>query len=155
MEERKIQKVGYSTLSVSLHVPLEIRLGNVMALLSGPPAERYDTIFLDTWETLDAAHLPAINSMRDRAIQHLAPGGRVLLWGYRWMVRLFEDACHQLLVIAPQERQAWLSAHGQASPKAVALLTPVVDRFEGQTIDNLDSALEWCRQFITVYNLPP
>jgi hypothetical protein len=142
------------TLSVSLPVPLEISMGDVMARLYGQPSERYDTIFLDTWETLDAAHLPTINSMRDRAIQHLAPGGQVLLWGYRWMVRLFEDACRQLLTIVPQERRGWLLDQGEASPRAVALLMPVVDRFESQAIDDLESALEWCRRFITAYSLP-
>jgi hypothetical protein len=142
------------TVSVSLPVPLEIRLGDVLSQLSGPPSERYDTIFLDTWETLDAAHLPTINFMRDRAIQHLAPGGQVLLWGYRWMVRLFEDACRQVLAIVPQERRGWLLAQVETSPKAVALLMPVVARFDGQVIDDLETALEWCRRFITSYSLP-
>jgi len=142
------------TLSMSLPVALDVQKGNVMTRLSGPPTERYDTIFLDTWETLDAAHLPVVNSMRDRAVQHLAPGGQVLLWGYRWMVRLFEDACRQLLAIVPQKRRAWLLARGEASPKAVALLMPVVERFEGQSIKDVELALGWCRQFITVHTLP-
>ena len=142
------------TLSVSLSVPLEVKMGNVMARLSGPPTEHYDTIFLDTWETLDAAHLPTVNAMRDRAIKHLAPGGQVLLWGYRWMVRLFEDACRQLLAIVPHKRRVWLLAQGEASPMAVSLLMPVVDRFEGLMIEDLKLALGWCRQFIATHTLP-
>lgn len=141
------------TVSVSLPVPLEIRMGDVLSHLSGQPSERYDTIFLDTWETLDAAHLPTINFLRNRAIQHLAPGGQVLLWGYRWMVRLFEDACRQILAIVPQERRGWLLAQSETSPKAVELLMPVVARFEGKVIDDPETALKWCRRFIISYSL--
>jgi hypothetical protein len=125
-----------------------VKAGDVADHLASPVTARYDTIFLDIWETLNAAHLPMINRMRDLALRHLAPDGRVLLWGYRWMVRLFEDACRQLLAVAPAERRSWLAAQAKASPQAVALLKPMVDHFQGRVVENEQSALAWCRRYI-------
>jgi hypothetical protein len=121
----------------------------VEVYLSSPFETRYDTIFLDTWETLDATHLPHVNRLRDLALHHLLPGGRVLLWGYGWMVRLFEAACRQLLAVAPAERQAWLKARAEASPPALALLSPVVEHFRGQGVEDEVAALAWCRHYVT------
>ena len=131
-------------------VPFEIITGNVEAFLSAEPTARYDTIFLDTWDTLTATNLPRINGWRDRAIRHLAPGGRVLLWGYRWMVRLFEDACRQLLSVPPDQREEWLTAFNQP---AAALLQPVLEHFKNvrrtsKSASHVESALKWCRDYI-------
>ena len=136
------------------------------AFLSVEPTTRYDTIFLDTWDTLTAADLPRINGLRAAAIRHLAPGGRVLLWGYGWMVRLFEDACRQLLSVPPDQRQAWLEKFDQ--PEAAALLQPVLEhfkdvrstfrpsplRYEGRSASHVDSALKWCRAYIVSATAP-
>lgn len=125
-------------------INLDIVEGDVSEFLAAEPAARYDTIFLDTWDTLDAKHLPHINRLRDRAIRRLAPEGRVLPWGYRWMVRLFEDACHQLLSVPPDDREVWLAGFNQ--PEAAALLRPVMARFGGVSFDQ--AALQWCREYI-------
>lgn len=143
-----VQAIVEPTLSVALGVPLEVKTGDVTAYLSGPVTTLYDTIFLDTWETLDAAHLPTINRLRDLALNHLAPSGRVLLWGYRWMVRLFEEACRQLLAVAPMERRSWLAAQAKTSPQAVVLLTPVVDHFQRRAVNDVEEALVWCRRYV-------
>lgn len=132
-------------------VPFEIVAGDVENILAAEPTARYDTIFLDTWDTLDAANLPAINRLRDLAIRHLAPNGRVLLWGYRWMVRLFEDACRRLLSVPAHEREAWLVKFDQ--PRAAALLRPVAEHFRDArrssgSASYIESALQWCREFI-------
>jgi hypothetical protein len=67
------------------------------------------------------------------------------------MVRLFEEACRQLLSIVPQQRHAWLAAHAAAAPHAVALLTPIVDHFDAgvMTGKEVEEALIWCRAYIT------
>ena len=132
-------------------VPFEIVHSEIEEFLSASPSHGYDTIFLDTWDTLDAANLPTINGLRDQAIRHLAPNGRVLLWGYRWMVRLFETACRQLLRVPPGERKAWLTGLNQ--PEAAALLRPVVDRFKDvrrtfHGASHMEAALKWCREYI-------
>jgi len=127
-------------------VPFEIVECDAETYLAAEPATRYDTIFLDTWDTLDARHLPHINRLRDLAIRHLAPNGRVLLWGYRWMVRLFEDACRQLLSVPPQEREAWLANFDQ--PEAATLLRPVMVEFVERPVDDVEAALKWCREHI-------
>jgi hypothetical protein len=143
-----VVEITEPTLSVSLGVPLDVFVGDVAAHLSGPITERYDTIFLDTWGTLDAAFLPAVNRLRESALRHLTPDGQVLLWGYRWMVRLFEDACRRLFAVAPGGRHDWLRAQRTTSAQAVALLEPVVRHFGERPIVGLDEALAWCRQYI-------
>lgn len=145
-----VRDIVEPTLSVALGVPLEVRLGDVGAYLSGPVAAHYDTIFLDTWESLDAVHLPEVNRLRDLALRHLAPDGRVLLWGYGWMLRLFEEACRQLLGVAPARRGAWLEGQAGASLPAVALLGPVVEHFRGRVVAGRDvaEALAWCRRYV-------
>lgn len=135
------------TLEVALDVPLSIHIGDAADYLAGPVAERYDTIFLDTWETLDAAHLPVVNTLRDQALRHLTPDGRLLLWGYGWMLALFVDACQQLLALAPAQRADTLHARRGDSSQAIALLEPVLDRFSGDPVDDLPAALAWCRDY--------
>lgn len=140
-----VRAIVAPTLEVALSVPLTIREGEIGAVLAGPVTTRYDTIFLDTWETLDAAYLPAINRLRDLALRHLAPGGIVLLWGYRWMVRLFEDACRALLSWPPERRAELLAAQ---EPRAAALLGPVLAHFAGDPVGDPEAALAWCRAWI-------
>ncbi len=141
-----VRAIVEPTLSVALRVPLDVITGDIEAYLDAPVTTRYDTIFLDTWETIDAVHLPSINRLRDLALRHLAPGGQVLLWGYQWMVRLFVTACRQLLQVPPQHRHRWLATQAQASPQAQALLAPVMAHFEGQTVKDLEAAQSWCRR---------
>lgn len=124
--------------------PFDIIVGDVADFLRAEPTTRYDTIFLDTWDTLDAAHLPQVNHLRDLALRHLTPDGRVLLWGYQWMVGLFEAACHALLVVPPDRRAAWLATQ---SPAAQALLGPVAARFADHTTLD-EEALAWGRTYI-------
>jgi hypothetical protein len=127
-------------------VPFRIITADAHEFLSAEPTTRYDTIFLDTWDTLDARRLPSINRLRDLALRHLAPNGRVLLWGYRWMVRLFEDACRRLLSTLPAERETWLAKFDQ--PEAASLLQSVVAQFGGQVVNDMTSALAWCKEHI-------
>jgi hypothetical protein len=126
----------------------QIVIADVEAFLRRAPAARYDTIFLDTWEELNATRLPQVNRLRDLAMRHLAPGGRVLLWGYRWMVRLFETACVELLRQPADQRAAWLAERADNQPAAAALLTPAADHFADQTVDDLNDALAWCRRYV-------
>jgi hypothetical protein len=135
-------------LSTVLQVPLDVRMGNIEAMLAGPVTRQYDTVFLDTWDTLDASLLPSINRLRDLALRHLAPGGRLLMWGYRWMVRLFEEACRQLLAVPAAQRRSWLAARAASSARVTALLGPVLDQFEGQSVGDMEAALPWCRQYV-------
>lgn len=126
-------------------VPFEVVTADVADVLAADPTTHYDTVFLDTWDTLDAAHLPWVNHLRDLALRHLNPDGQVILWGYRWMVGLFEQACDYLLRIPPEARAGWLAGQSDA---AQALLGPVAERFADQV--GLDrAALAWCREYAT------
>lgn len=143
-----VRDIVAPTLRSALRVPFEIQAGQVEDVLSGSAATRYDTIFIDTWATLDAARLPAINRLRDMALRHLTADGQVLLWGYRWMVRLFEQACRQLLEVPLAQRRSWLTARAGASPEVIALLAPIVDHFEKRPAGDIDAALAWCRRHV-------
>lgn len=128
-------------------VPFEVLYADVVEMLRGEPATLYDTIFLDTWDTLDAALLPRVNALRNLAVRHLAPGGRILLWGYAWMLRLFQQACERLLRIDPEERTAWLRVMTRQRPAVWRMLLPVAEHFAGQPADTLAGALRWCRSY--------
>jgi hypothetical protein len=145
-----VRDIVEPTLSAALQAPLEVHIGDIEEFLKGTATTRYDTIFLDTWDTLDAVHLPRINRLRDLAVGHLASKGQVLLWGYRWMVRLFEDACRQLLKIAPDQREEWLTGQAAASQEALNLLMPVVEHFESQPVTDMNQSMAWCRQHIVL-----
>jgi SAM-dependent methyltransferase len=131
-------------------IPLRFLVGNIETYLEEAEAGGYDTIFLDTWAQLDAALLPQINRLRDAAVRHLAPEGRILLWGYRWMVRLFEEASATLLMMPPGEREEWLAAHVQEAPLSAAVLAPVAQAFRGQEVQrwDLDAAVAECREWV-------
>lgn len=129
---------------VSPPIPYDIVVGDVAEFLAAPPTTRYDTVFLDTWDTLDAAHLPWVNRLRDQALQHLAPEGLVVLWGYRWMTRLFEAACLALFDVPPDRRADWLA--GQP-PAAQTLLQPVLERWGTLATPTIE-ALGWCLDHI-------
>jgi hypothetical protein len=143
-----VRDIVEPTLSATLNVPFEVTIGDVETYLAQPADTHYDTIFLDTWDTLNALHLPTVNRLRNLAQTYLAPQGQVLLWGYGWMVRLYEEACRQLLQLAPGQRRAWLAAQAVSSPQAVALLRPVIDRYDDEIAEDLEKRLTWCRQHI-------
>jgi hypothetical protein len=144
-----VRELVEPVLRAALDIPLDVRSGSIEEYLTNNSGERFDTIFLDTWHTLDAAALPSINDLRELARPHVGPGGRLLLWGYRWMVRLFEDACRQLLAITPAERPAWLKAWVEQSPSA-RLLEPAAEHFAGRSIEaeDIEDALAWCRRYV-------
>ncbi|MBN1964541.1 MAG: class I SAM-dependent methyltransferase [Anaerolineae bacterium] len=131
-------------------VPVRFVLGDVETYLTKAEPGSYNTIFLDTWPQLDAAQLPHINRLREDSARHLAPDGRVLLWGYHWMVRLFQEACATLLMIPPEERDSWLNNQLGNAPDAHLLLVPVVEAFAGETVQRweLDAAVAECRDWV-------
>ncbi len=146
---RRVVEPVVNIAAAAHNVPLEVRTATIEQALSEEPSRRYDTIFLDTWDTLDAANLPRINALREAAIRHLAPGGQVLLWGYAWMLRLFDGACERLLRVAPGERERWLEVMTRQRPAVWSLLLPVVEHFDGQEVGEMGAALAWCRDHIT------
>ena len=143
-------------LRASLRVPFEVVVAEVGAYLTAtkPRPPHFDTVFLDTWDTLDAAILPDVNHLRDLARRRLTDDGRVLLWGYRWMVRLFEEACGELLETPAAKRPAWLATLRIASPSAAALLDPVAAHFAGVDPADMVAALAWCRAYIVSASRP-
>jgi spermidine synthase len=129
------------------NIPLSIHISDIHSALSQPPTTQYDTVFLDTWDTLDASYLPVINRLRNLAISHLADNGRILLWGYAWMLRLFSDACRHLLEVEPSQRVRWLEVMTRQRPNVMHMLNPVIEHFEGQPIEDFNTALAWCHDY--------
>jgi hypothetical protein len=134
----------------ALRVPFTLIHNDVESFLSENTTTRFDTIFLDTWNTIDPTNLPRINKLRKMADKHLAEKGKILLWGYRWMLRLFEEACIQLLQIGdPRKRYSWFVTRSFSRPMAADLLTPVAKYFDSTECPDIAQALGWCDRYIT------
>jgi hypothetical protein len=84
--------------------------------------ERFDTIFLNTWETLEPRHLPTVNSLRNAAVTHIHWGGRILLWGYRWIIDLFNKACLDYLSYDRARRTEILAHYDSVDPASAGVL---------------------------------
>lgn len=133
------------TSAAAFDKPVTVRQADVSDYLNSEPEALYDTIFLDTWSTLDATLLPEINTLREAARNHLKPGGEVLLWGYGWILRLYLSACETLLAVPAGARETWLASAAAGRPQVVDLLKPVLAHFAGQESPPRDTALAWCR----------
>jgi len=69
------------------------------------------------------------------------------------MVRLFEDACRQLLSVPPPMRRAWLDSQRPANPRAVEMLVPIVEHLGEKDVQQ---ALAWCRRYaVTLTSAAP
>ncbi len=143
-----ISSLVWQKIRLVLPVAARLIIRGIEAFLEAEHDDCYDTIFIDTWANLDPVELPYVNRLRDLALARLSRNGRLLLWGYRWMVRLFEDGCRRLLSLHPGRRAAWLSRRETDSPRSVALLLPVADHFAGRTVEDMQEALLWCRGYI-------
>jgi hypothetical protein len=117
------------TMTVRRHAA-DVRIADVAAALESDVAA-YDTIFLDTWATLEPLQLPHVNWLRDVAARRLAPGGRVLAWGYGWMLRLFAAACEPLVLTPPDQRNVWLASLSTLNPRAYHLFYALCDAIQG------------------------
>ncbi len=107
--------------------PLHIQHGSIENILSKKPDTLYDTIFLDTWDVLDAVHLPHINHLRDLAKKHVKPDGKILLWGYVWMLKLFSTAVELMFSQSIGKRRLWLQQATNERPDVYDLLQPVLE----------------------------
>jgi hypothetical protein len=79
------------SLDRGLAVPFDIVQDDVEHYLRAN-SSRFDTVFLDTWDSLEPKRLPSINGLRELALDCLEDGGQVLAWGYRWMIEMFASA---------------------------------------------------------------
>ena len=59
--------------------------------------EKFDTVYIDTWDALTEEYLPHINYLLKLSKRVLKPGGEVLFWGYDLMVRLYLDQARNIL----------------------------------------------------------
>ena len=129
-------------------VPFEVIVDSVESFLLYRNEDRYNTIFIDIWDRLDAVQLPKINTIRNLALKHVAEKGNILLWGYRWMLRLFEDACRYILKMPPESRKNWLMGQKGTDPEVISLLAPVVSHYERYSFEDMDRTLRWCMDYI-------
>jgi hypothetical protein len=92
--------------------------------------DRFDTVFLDTWETLEPKRLPTVNSLRNASAARIREGGTILLWGYRWMVEMFVDACERFYALDPAQRMATIAELAERDAASADLMRQV-DRYFG------------------------
>ncbi len=143
-----IAEMVFPTIAKALNVPFEIIIDNFETYLSKECHGKYDTVFIDTWETLDATKLPDINHLRNRAVIRLQKKGNVLLWGYRWMVRLFVDACMHIFLMDTDKRKEWITHQQKYALRVAKLLAPVVDHYAENNNDTFEEMLKWCLNYI-------
>lgn len=128
--------------------PVEIKQASIEEFLSQASDEPYDTIFLDTWDVLDAAHLPRINHLRDLALKHVKPEGKLLLWGYVWMLKLFSTAVELMYQQPIHERRDWLTQATADRPDVHALLLPVLEYGSGHLDASQTDIRLWSLNYI-------
>lgn len=68
--------------------------------------EKFDTVYIDTWDALTEEYLPHINYLRKLSQRVLKPGGEILLWGYYLMTHLYLNQATNIL----DRRDYFLSA---------------------------------------------
>jgi spermidine synthase len=132
------------TLRRAARVPIRVVLADVVDYLEHDVGATYDTIYLDTWDTVNPTHLPHVNRLRALAERRLAPGGRAYAWGYQWMLRLFDDAARALIAVEPSRRWSWL---GRQSLSARRLLGPLLIELDEAPDENDEAALSRCRAY--------
>lgn len=127
---------------------VRIQQQRIEDFLQQEPDGQYDTIFLDTWDVLDAVHLPHINYLRDLAKKHVKPEGKILLWGYVWMLKLFSTAVELMFNEPIASRKRWLAQATSDRPDVYQLLLPVLQHGdENPTASQTDIRL-WSLNYI-------
>ena len=74
----------------------DIHQSKIEGFLKSTP-ERFDTIYIDTWDALVEEYLPHINIIRELSSRVLNPGGEIILWGYDFMLRLCLNQARNIL----------------------------------------------------------
>jgi Fe-S-cluster containining protein len=59
--------------------------------------EKFDTVYIDTWDALTEEYLPHINHLRELSKRVVTPGGEILFWGYDLMVRFCLNQVRNIL----------------------------------------------------------
>jgi Fe-S-cluster containining protein len=59
--------------------------------------EKFDTVYIDTWDALTEEYLPHINYLKKISKRVLKPGGEILFWGYDLMVRMCLNQAKNIL----------------------------------------------------------
>ena len=133
-------------LRAGLKVPFTIVHAGIEDYLS-TTNRRFDTIFLDTWATLEPKHLPMVNSLKTLALTHLHWGGRILLWGYRWMADLFAQACSRYLSFERDWRATIIKQYSISDPPNGELLQGIESYYHGYRRIDGRKAEKWGRTF--------
>ena len=58
--------------------------------------EKYDTVYIDTWDALYHEYLPHINVLATMSQRVLRDSGEILLWGYSMMIQMFLSTTRDL-----------------------------------------------------------
>jgi hypothetical protein len=110
-------------------------------LLAPPTEPKYDFVYLDTWYGLDSEYLPHINWMTMKAGKFLMKDGRVVSWGYDWMIKRHVDDCLEL--IGKGKRTMLLEAD-QRNIERLKLAMPLIGEFADWYRKNPDASKAVC-----------
>lgn len=93
--------------------------------------EKFDEIFIDTWETLEPKTLPLVNHVKEKALLRLSWGGMIHLWGYKWISEMYNDACMRYLHVQKDERVKVLNTLGNIDERSARLLDDIERIYHG------------------------
>ena len=85
--------------------------------------EKYDTVYIDTWDAIYNEYLPHLNELTRLAKPILRPGGEVLLWAFDMMVRDFL----QTVTLVVERRQKY-AVMNKGQMKNLKLRYPLLHR---------------------------
>jgi len=74
----------------------KISLGKIENYLK-TTKEKYDTVYIDTWDALTEEYLPHVNYLKSLAQKVLKPKGEIILWGFDLMVRLYLNQAKNIM----------------------------------------------------------
>jgi spermidine synthase len=86
--------------------------------------EKFDTVYLDTWDAIYHEYLPHVNRLSGMAERVLKPGGEVLLWAHEMMIRHYLQTVKN--IIENREKYANL---GRERWEGLRHYYPLVHRF--------------------------
>ncbi len=121
---------------------------DIEAFLRAENTELFDTIFLDTWERLSPFRLPYINTLRDLALAHTSPTGRLLLWGYAATLKMFHEIIDLLLSVPVASRSRWVGKRTFGQPNHHRVLQPIYQHLCDNPHISPNVFHQWGEQFL-------
>lgn len=121
----------------SLNVPYQIINDSIENYLENTK-DKFDEIFIDTWDTLEPRKLPMINGIKKKAFLHLSWGGIIHLWGYKWIIDMYKNACIELVRMDKDKMEWVIESLERIDEKSAKLLAEIESKYHGYIEKNME-----------------